>query len=540
MELAFVIPAGGVNVELPLAGTVNANVNWGDGVSTVATSPGSSHVYANAGSYDVCITGTVPQMGFGSVLSPWPGSNYLTTVNTWGSLGTTSFAGAFLGASSLTSVPATLPVAVTDISYMFYGDTSFNQPLETWDTSHVTLMEGVFDGATGFDQPLNSWNVSNVTNTFNMFSDATSFNEPLNNWDTANVTDMEQMFAGSGFDQNIDDWNVSNVTSINGMFDENQVFNQPLDDWNVSSLESLSAVFESDPVFNQPLNNWNTSNVTGMWLTFYEAKDFNQDISNWNTSSVGNYGMYHIFNYSGLSSTNYDAFLIAAAARPEMEGVDLDAAGIYYCPAAAAAHSFLFTGDDWSITDSGLGTTQCNSSSTTTTTAPQGSATTTTTTGVGGGSTTTTTAASGGSLTTTTAASGGSSTTTTGVGSTTTTINTTTTTLTSIPGSTTTSVPKSRSPGKKYISAMSATAVPGEISFGSVTTLVARGIPRSATGVVTFGSAKLKLCSARVIDGEARCVAPRSLKRAVYKVLAKYAGDSRYRPRTVSFKFRVN
>jgi surface protein len=527
MDLTFVITAAGVNVEIPLQGTVNANVNWGDGDSTVeTTAPGASHVYTDAGTYDVCITGSVSQFGFGSVQSPWPGSNYLTTVNSWGSLGTTSFAGAFLGASSLTSVPTSLPVAVTDISYMFWGDTSFDQPLETWDTSNVTLMESVFNGATSFDQPLNSWNVSNVTSTFNMFSDATNFNEPLNNWDTANITDMQGMFAGSGFDQNIDDWNVSNVTTIDDMFDENQVFNQPLDDWNVSSLDSLSAVFESDPVFNQPLNNWNTSNVSNMWLTFYEAKDFNQDISNWDTSSVGNYGMYHIFSYSGLSSTNYDAFLIAAAARPEMQGVDLDAAGIYYCPAAAAAHSFLFDTYGWDINDSGLGTTQCGGSATTTTTAPQGS-TTTTTTGVTGGSTTTTTVASGGSTTTTTA-----------VGSTTTTVNTTSTT--SIPGSTTTSMPKTGPPRKKHISAMSAMAVPVEVTFGAVTTLIARGIPRSATGVVTFRSAKMKLCSGRVIRGEARCVAPRSLKRAVYNVLATYAGDSRYLPRTVSFRFRVN
>ena len=33
---------------------------------------------------------------------------------------------------------------------MFYGATSFNQPLNEWDTSSVTDMVGMFDGATSF------------------------------------------------------------------------------------------------------------------------------------------------------------------------------------------------------------------------------------------------------------------------------------------------------------------------------------------------------------------------------------------------------
>jgi surface protein len=45
--------------------------------------------------------------------------------------------------------------------------------------SNVTDMGSMFYGASSFNQPLNHWNVSNVTNMRSMFQDANSFNQPL-------------------------------------------------------------------------------------------------------------------------------------------------------------------------------------------------------------------------------------------------------------------------------------------------------------------------------------------------------------------------
>ena len=42
---------------------------------------------------------------------------------------------------------------------MFNGATSFNQPLNSWDTSSTTDAASAFEGASAFNQPLNSWNV---------------------------------------------------------------------------------------------------------------------------------------------------------------------------------------------------------------------------------------------------------------------------------------------------------------------------------------------------------------------------------------------
>ena len=65
------------------------------------------------------------------------------------------------------------------------------QPLNDWNVSNVTDMEGMFGLALSFNQPLNNWNVSNVRNMRHMFLRAESFNQSLNNWD---VTNMESMF----------------------------------------------------------------------------------------------------------------------------------------------------------------------------------------------------------------------------------------------------------------------------------------------------------------------------------------------------------
>ena len=47
----------------------------------------------------------------------------------------------------------------------FDGARSFNQPLDSWDVSSVTLMIGMFSKASSFNQPLNLWNVSSVIDT---------------------------------------------------------------------------------------------------------------------------------------------------------------------------------------------------------------------------------------------------------------------------------------------------------------------------------------------------------------------------------------
>ena len=54
---------------------------------------------------------------------------------------------AFNGCHKLTFILGVSPTLGPDMSYMFHGASSFNQPLQSWDTSLVTDMSYMFHGA---------------------------------------------------------------------------------------------------------------------------------------------------------------------------------------------------------------------------------------------------------------------------------------------------------------------------------------------------------------------------------------------------------
>ena len=187
---------------------------------------------------------------------------------------------------------------MTNASYMFFGNTTFNDPdVALWDTSSVTNMFAMFQYNTAFNQPLNSWNTANVIYMNSMFDSAVTFNGDISGWDTGNVTNMGGMFFGAqAFNQPLNSWNTANVTSMNGMFMFTSSFNQPLNSWNTANVTNMSNMFRNNPAFNQDLSSWNTSRVTDMSSMFNSSYAFNSNISSWNTSSVTD--MNNMFNRS--------------------------------------------------------------------------------------------------------------------------------------------------------------------------------------------------------------------------------------------------
>lgn len=247
-------------ITLPLTGTINATIDWGDGSPPqTVTSELPAHTYTGAtGIKTVRIEGTFT----GWVGYYWPdwSADCLTAVTEWGETGTTDVEAGFYDALNLVHVPR-IPLTTTNWAYLFTY-TKFNSDVSWWDTSGVTDMTGMFNWAEDFNQPLDNWDTSNVTHFGAMFAGATSFNQPVNSWDTSRATDM------------------------NSMFNSAYSFNQPLDKWDTSSVTEMGWMFSVASVFNQPLDRWDTSNVTSMNRMFHEASAFNQDLSGWNTGRV--------------------------------------------------------------------------------------------------------------------------------------------------------------------------------------------------------------------------------------------------------------
>jgi len=146
------------------------------------------HTFA-PGKYKIQIVGTSETSyldSFGNENMATQGIEFLTSVNSFGNLGITSLAGAFLNAPNNFTVPAAIPSSVTNLSYMFANAQAFNQDIHIWNTANVSNMQSMFEAATAFNRDLSSWIISNVTDMTDMFTDSgvltNTFDNMLHAW----------------------------------------------------------------------------------------------------------------------------------------------------------------------------------------------------------------------------------------------------------------------------------------------------------------------------------------------------------------------
>ena len=307
-------------IVLPISGSYY--VDWGDGSSNVSV---NTHVYATSGNYTINIS-NINMTGFsfnnaGDKLkiiniTRWGdlklgndsgyfygASNLQITANdTLNLSGTTTMFSAFRGCSALTTVPNMNTWdtgSITDMRYLFYQATNFNEDISGWNTGNVTTMQLMFYQASNFNQPLDAWDVRKVTTMQNMFYYATSFNQNLTGWNTSHVQNMNYLFSyASNFNGNISTWDVSNVTTMDSTFYHADNFNQSLNAWNVGKVTNTNSMFAYAAVFDGDISAWDTRNVTTMYGMFYHAPVFNQDIGAWNVSSVSNMGIMFSSDYA--------------------------------------------------------------------------------------------------------------------------------------------------------------------------------------------------------------------------------------------------
>ncbi len=289
------------SLSLPLGGTVAVTVDWGDGSAPENfTSPGDTpaHAFPPNRTYTVTIAPDVVASPTGPWLTAfgdpdsYPGASLITGVDAFGTLGITSLAGAFDGATALAVVPSALPPGVTDLNSAFRGAESFDPAasgasIDGWDTSAVTDMADLFDGASGFDSPIGSWDTSHVTDMSGMFANAVAFDQPLGDWNTTRVTTMHGMFDGAAvFNQPVAAWDTAAVTDMSSMFAGATAFDQPVDAWGTGAVVSLANMFNGAYAFDQPLGGWDTHDVTDMSGAFSDATSFDQPLGGWDTGAV--------------------------------------------------------------------------------------------------------------------------------------------------------------------------------------------------------------------------------------------------------------
>ena len=218
-------------------------------------------------------TGTT--VNYGGVWAPQnSGISYLTQVNQIGNT-LQNLSGAFYGAVSLATVPASIPSSVTNLSYAFYGDVALNDSnFSTWGsgTIAVTTMANMFQNATAFNQNISGWDTRAVTDMSNMFNGATSFDNggqalsysgtPANGWDTEKVTTFASMFQGA---TGLDNASFGGSIAMAG--------------WAVGTTAStgptLASMFQNASSFNSDIHTWDTRTVVNMSSMFQTATSFN-------------------------------------------------------------------------------------------------------------------------------------------------------------------------------------------------------------------------------------------------------------------------
>ncbi|MGJ8641343.1 MAG: BspA family leucine-rich repeat surface protein [Opitutaceae bacterium] len=196
--------SAGTLVELPLRGTVDCVVDWGDGSSDAYTTTGDkTHTYSAEGKYTVKLSGVLTGFGYGSSPATTAASaSKLIEVISFGHTGLTNLMGAFRDCVNLISVPdRILPESVTNISFMFRGCTRFNGDIGEWDVRRITTFSDMFrDGEAFVGTGIGNWKFRDGGTLYAMFFSVDAFDQDLGSWNMAafDAKNMTYMLTGTG------------------------------------------------------------------------------------------------------------------------------------------------------------------------------------------------------------------------------------------------------------------------------------------------------------------------------------------------------
>jgi surface protein len=260
---------------------------------------------------------------------------------------------------------------VTTFNTTFYNQPNFNQPIGQWRPSACRIFDYMFANQAigqGFNQNINGWGAHTAAaqSMVGMFYRNSSYDQPMDQWNTANVTTMQLLFNdATAFNQNIGAWNVVNVIRMDSMFERttagaggfNNGGSSDINNWNMVNVKRVTKMFKNQTSFNQPLGNWVIATL-GAGFT-YTAPSGSYGTSGTVTLASNRDQAFQEFmagkTFNDYSTANYDATLIGWASRVPQTAIKANFGTIRYTAAATTARdTVLRTQRGWSFSDGGV------------------------------------------------------------------------------------------------------------------------------------------------------------------------------------------
>jgi hypothetical protein len=237
-------------ITLPITGSVDVTVDWGDGSSPEAfTTDSPSHEYATADTYEIKVTGSSDAFGFNT------GGDEDKLISVAGVTGfdASDWSGAFYGANNLTSIDLTGIGAVTGFNAAIRNCSSLT--FVDWGDLDVSGINVGTLGAFAFGTA--SLTALDVTPFENI-----AWVTFLRTFDGTGITSMDV----SGFD-------TSSASDIREMFDNaSSIVLTGLDTWDVTSLTQADS-------FLRNANNALSTSAYDAVLVAWEAQAVNNSVS---------------------------------------------------------------------------------------------------------------------------------------------------------------------------------------------------------------------------------------------------------------------
>lgn len=266
------------DIMLPLTGSVDVVINWGDGTIERHSGNKPTHTYDTPGVYQVSVYGTANKLGIiedgmtpvptgveiynltDPLINGW--SDTITGVESLGSIGITSLRGAFLGATNLEEFPG-YDHPLNDVEFAFFN--SGVKSVGKLDITAAPRTTGMFalcnnletvspmssPAVVGADQMFYKSGLvdgvdivfPNATTAVEMFFEAGA--GTLTQLDLRSVTEARDIFADTGFNivRNV---NLDSLTDFTAMFAEQDI--REVDGFSASTGTDFTDMFYSTPL----------------------------------------------------------------------------------------------------------------------------------------------------------------------------------------------------------------------------------------------------------------------------------------------------